>query len=327
MEPEEVDGVADSIATDLGVEVKDEKPAVEATSQAEEPTAQEAEAPAAAPAPTAEPTPPATPAPSTPPDTWTQTSKTKWATIPPDIQAEILKREGDMVKGIASYEKRAKLGDAFADMIVPFAPHYQRLGLNPHQLIPAVLNAHAHIMWGTPEQKIQMLQLVAQDAGIDLTKIGEGVVAAPPPSAEQQRIQGLEHGFRQLSGQIYEREVASLEQDVLRFAGDPKHPYFYDVADDIKQLVDSGAARTLEDAYELAVMRNPVTRARELERISGEAVAKAQSESKAKLERARRATAANVRSSEVAGGAATAPGTIDQTLIETLKEIKSRESA
>lgn len=299
-------------------------------------------APAAAPA-EVKPAAPAEGAPAAPaaveatghkaPDTWTAASKEKFATLPPDIQAEVVKREADYARGIGEYKGRAGVGDRFAQMMTPYMPMIQNLKADPWTLVPAVLNAYGVMVSGKPEEKAEMFRILAQDAGIDLTKLGEpGAAAATSREAALlQRVNELEGQVTGVTRSIQGSQMANLEKSVVAFAeakdasGELLRPYFDQVAGRVAKLLDSGAAADLADAYSIAVWTDPVLQAKELSRHAASERTKEAREAAEKVEKAQRATAARVKSSETAGGHSSAPpGSVDQTLVETLAAIRSR---
>jgi len=59
------------------------------------------------------------------PGTWTKEALQDWAAIPPRAQQEILKREEDMMKGIAQYKTAADLGQRYESVVEPYKPILQ----------------------------------------------------------------------------------------------------------------------------------------------------------------------------------------------------------
>jgi hypothetical protein len=119
-------------------------------------------------------------------------------------------------------------------------------------------------------------------------------------------------------------QLTQQKSAIDAFAEDPANPYFYDVADEIALLIrSSGGAMTLKEAYDKAVHLNPVTRARETERITAAAVEKAQKEATERAAAAKRASN-RVRTSGHQGGDTAASGSMEDTMQATLDSIRSR---
>ena len=341
----DVGGAIDSIAGEMGLE-GEKKPTEGQTAGAgeQEGAGQETggtpptkePAPAVAPGDPAAPgtQPPADPAAPVgiegpPPDTWTAAGKAQWAALPPAVKAEVLKREADIERGITEYSCMAKVGQYFAQQVQPYADLYSRNGMQAEKLVQPLLNAYATITWGTPEQKVQMLTAIAAESGIDLSKVG----AANPHDAVDPRltrlqgeINSLRQGVQQSLGAIQQTRHAEVSKSVEAFAADAaKHPYFWDVIDDMKRLVDSGVFKGLDDAYDKAVMYNPLTRAKEIDRLAAEKAGQKAKETAEKAKQVKKVTAHNVRSSEQGGAAPGKLGSIDDTLNEALAKINARD--
>lgn len=301
---------------------------------AEAALAEESQEPAAA-DPAAPETPEASPA-DAPPDTWTKEAKGKWAAVDPELRAEIRRREGDIAKlageanqVVEQTRGKAAVADQLEKIMEPFAPVYQRYGVNPWHHLSNLLNAHYQLAFGSPEQKVKMVRQLASDAGLDLANLPEAGKAQENPllphvRALEQKIAQLEGGVTGVTKSIQEARAAELEAGILAFMNDTKaHPYFVEVAGDIAPLIESGAARSLQEAYDLAVMRNPATRSK---LMAAESTAAATARSKADADKAaaaRKATGANVQSRR-AGKGAPPKETVEDTIRNTLSDIRSR---
>jgi len=94
------------------------------------------------------------------------------------------------------------------------------------------------------------------------------------------------------------------------------------VADDIVTFINAGLP--LQDAYDRAVWANPVTRAKETERIRKEAENGFKDKAKQQGTAAKKASGVNIRSRDT-GRAPTEPlGKMEDTLESTLKNIRER---
>lgn len=319
-----VEGLVPAAPPPTEPETPPNEPPVEAAADDTSPPA-EGDAQAATPT---EPTAESTPAPEeAPPDAWTKGAKEQWAALPPEIRAEIRKREGDFAKGISQYKQAADFGAGIVKSLEPFAETFRRTGTNPGQIIPLAIQAYSVMAFGNPEDKVQMFRALAYDAGIDIAALGqEGSAAATNEVAQlKQRLKELEGGVTSVTSSIKQARLGELEKSINAFAADEtKHPYFWDVAMDMKRILETGLADNLEAAYDLAVWQNPVTRTKEMERQLSERKARETREAQERAEKARKAQAANVKATERDGRAPRPVGSLDETLAETLAEINSR---
>lgn len=335
-----VDALADSLHLSDDGELKAGKGGEGETQAHDEPTgeapAPAPEAPSAA-APDGTPTPPATEAASAVaervPDTWRAEAKAKWAAVDPVVRAEITKREGDVAKFVADAQPSFQVAASLTKVIEPYLPMLQRFGVDPMTHLGALLQVNAQMVFGDPQTRAQIFRNLAQQAGIDLQALASDPNSAAVANNQQlgyiraleERLARMEGGVTSVATQLQGAREAELQQGIMAFASDPAHPFFWELAEtgEIKALIDSGAAPTLKDAYELAVYRNPTTRSKQISLETKAAAQAAATRNAAKTEAARKATGANVRSRN-SGKLPPAEETIDETLHNTLSEINSR---
>ena len=256
------------------------------------------------------------------PKTWRPEAAAKFATLPPEVQQEVLKREEDIFKGLEGYKADASIGKALKGVVQPYMHIFQAQGVDPIQQVSGLMRAHVALATGTPEQKQQFFQHLAKEYDVDL-----GVEA---PYVDPQ-VAGLQKQLSDLQSRLNGREQheanearSKLQAEIDSFASDPAHQYFDEVANDIAGLLRSGAAKDLKGAYDKAIWANPITRAKEQARLTAEAEAKAKAEAAERAKQARKATGANVKSSAKAASGTAPLGSIDDTLNAALATIKSR---
>jgi len=314
-------GAVDSISSDLGL--AGEAPAGDDSTDLGAPPP-ETSAPAnvastpAGPAPTPE-LPPA-------PRSWRKEAAETWAALPEQARNEVLKREEDILRGIEGYKATSAFGERMQAAIQPFQQYFQQVGVPPEQMFNSLMSAHMFLSNGAPEQKMAVFQKLAADYGIDL-----GQAQAAPAGAPDPQVQELRRAVQQLGGQLHGMTQAqhravfetNLKQ-VTEFSQHPDHPHFEEVADIIATMMEKGIAKNLQEAYDKAVWQHEGTRAKVIEKMMKDAETKRQQEAKDRTAAARRATSANIAARDRAGKPTAQLGTIDDTLAETLSDIKSR---
>lgn len=323
--------IASAAGVDFPVEKEEKEPidgeAREIKETGAAPATEAAPAPAAAPT---QPTPGTVGEERPAPDTWTPAARAKWAQVDPEVKKDILRREANIAAYVQETTPSVNVAKGVEKIIGPYLPLFQQYNVNPYDHVHGLLAGHYQILFGTPEQKVAMFRQLAKDAGINLA-------AAADPNSQpggavnqeflnqlrirDQRIAQLEHQTNNVVQTIQQERTTELERGIIAFA--QQHADFFDLADDIKHLVSSGAAKSLTEAYDLASLRNPVSRAKRLENAAAERDAKIAADNAARVAAARKASGANVRS-RGNGRAAPVDASIDDTLKETLKEIHSR---
>jgi hypothetical protein len=260
-----------------------------------------------------------------PPKTWRAEAAAEWSKVPPTVQAEILKREEDIFKGIEGYKQDASFGKTINQVLAPYQNILRQHNIDPVAQISGLMQAHYTLAMGTPEQKQALFYKLAQDYGVQVNPDYEPPYVPPEVKSLQTEIQGLKSKIESSEQSKLAAQQAEAQKQIEAFATDPKNVHFNDVVDSMVKLLQTGVAKTLEEAYESAVYANPITRAKELARQQAEASKKAEEDNRAKVEAAKKATATNLKTTAKSASAATPLGSIDETLQETLAAIKARQ--
>lgn len=275
----------------------------------------------------AAPTDPAADPSATPPNSWRPEAKEAWATIPPAARAEILKREQDIHKGLEGYRVDAEMGRSVKSVLEPYMATLQQHNIDPAAQIAGLMKAHHTLALGSPQEKSALFQQLAKDYGIALPGAGDGdepPYVDPAVADLRKEVQALRSNLSARERQETSAKQADLVTKVEAFAADPANIHFEEVANDMATLVQSGVAKTLEEAYDKAVWANPAVRAKEQARQAAAAEATRRQQDSEKAVKARAATGANVTTSARRSGATTTTGSMDDTLAETLASIKAR---
>lgn len=323
----------DQMSEGLGFSTEDEAPA-EGEQELEISADDLAAAEAAAGANTVEPEAPTeapseAPAAVAAPKTWRKEAAELWAQLPPAVQAEVQKREDDMFRGLEAYKADAGFGRSLRGALDPYMPVLQQYGIDPAQQISSLMQAHHTLALGSPQEKQALFSQLAKDYGVDLGAVADpdgATFVDPAVQALQSELHAVKSFLSAQTRQAQETKVAEITKQIDVFAADPKNAYFNDVANDMVTLLQSGAVKTLEEAYDKALWANPATRAKELSRQTAEREAKQKREATERAAAAKRASSVVIRP-QARRASGTAPtGSLDDTLRETLAEINSRSS-
>ncbi len=217
------------------------------------------------------------------PSSWKADVAAKWAEVPPEVRAEIQRRETDYHKGIEQYKQFASIGRDIERVIAPHMQTIQQLGVHPMEAIGTLLNADAKLRYGTPEQKSQYFGQLAQEYGIDLAKVQPPAPVDPAVLELRQQNQQLQR-FQQ---SVIEQQNQTVMSEIEQFKANPANVHFEAVKDDMAILLQSNRAESLQDAYDKAVWMRPDIRKSLVEQQRTEAEQKA-----ATLAREKRAKAA-----------------------------------
>lgn len=232
-----------------------------------------------------------------PPNTWRVGAKAQWNNLPPDLKAEVYKREQDAFNGISQYQAKAQIADGLMSTIRPYQPIMDALGADVPTALNEILRTAATLHVGTPEQKAATLRTLAQRHGVDL---GQATAHAAADQFADPALDSLRREIAELRSfhSNQQRQAQNSEQSmaaggISAFQNDPGNKYFTDVAYQMGQLIMAGLVDAnaplnsqLREAYDKACQLNPSVKAAiELE-------SKAATERKSVEERAARAAAA-----------------------------------
>jgi len=273
------------------------------------------------------------------PASWRPAAKSKWESLDPEVQAEILKREEDTARGVTPLKEKATFGDRLSQAAAPYMPMIQAKGATLEQFITGQGNTMYGLQYGTQEQKVSILRGMAQMAGIDLARI-------PPPSEIErqlspymQKITTLEQQIAAQRNEVASAEEAKINQALTSFeneldaSGNIKHPYFHNVETEMIAIIpiirqnnpSFSYAEVLQQAYDNSIWTNPDTR--KLIQVQQDKAAEAERKRKAKeiADKAKKANKVNLpKKGQQNSTQAEDLGSIDETIAATLKEIKSR---
>jgi hypothetical protein len=107
--------------------------------------------------------------------------------------------------------------------------------------------------------------------------------------ALQQELAHIKGHLQQGEQQQHQQVQAQAEQIISAFAADPKNEFYGQVAPLMGQLIMSGQASDMQDAYDRACWATPDVRSTILTRQTADAEAKRAADAKAKADAKRRA--------------------------------------
>lgn len=315
---------------------RDEKGRFKAKSEIAEPVA--AEAPAE-PVESAEPTPNAEPEKPKPAYTeghfrgWSPEQRAKFDTLPPEAQDVVLalKRDTDAnyTRKLEEASHTRKQLEPVSTLLNETADIFAAQGMSPVQAIQGYANIERVLTYGRFDEKVDLIGQICRKYGI--------------PFAPQQHLEQLDPTQVQQFAALHDRDAEKLQlraeldrtkrnlesfqhqqltQQVETFSratnpdGTPKHPLFETVKGHMGALLASSKAKTLDEAYALAV--EPITKA--LEEREAKARADADRQRQEAVDRAKKASPVKA-SAASPSGRTTAPKGIDAILNSALDQM------
>ena len=220
-----------------------------------------------------------------------------------------VQRENEYKTGVSTYKAEAMQAKEIQEAVAPFMGELQANGLTPAAWIRDVGQAHYVLVKGTPEQKVQLFNVLAQRYGVPLAAVvgaqqGQGI----PPIVSQlmaqnqalmDRLNSIDNRVKSREEQESTLQLQHLQSEVERAAGDSQtYPHFAEVRESMAQLLERGAAHDIPSAYKLAVRLDDGIQKQELDRLLQEKLSE------------KSAAVAQARSRAVSPKSATPSGTV-----------------
>lgn len=198
-----------------------------------------------------------------PPTSWKAEAKQEWSAISPKAQQEILRREKEVHEGFTRLDEDRQLGKQIKDVVNPYLATIRAEGGTPVTAVADLLNTAHVLRTATPQQKAATVMQIINQFGVDMRLAGQPQQPVNPEiAALQQQIANLTSERNQEKTLLQQEQDAKVTSKVNEFASDPKNEFFPQVKAHMAALLKSGLEeyQTLEQAYEAAVLANPVTR-------------------------------------------------------------------
>ena len=261
------------------------------------------EAPVEAVKPQVEPEPEIAPEPPVwerPPASWKKDYHEAWTTADPKLKEYAWKREEEMKAGVQPLLSKAQFADQMQQAIDPYMNNIRGLGIEAPQAVKALMEADNVLRHGSPQQKQQYFAQLAQQYGINM---GDVQVQPTDPN-----FYAIQNELAQVRGEVLnwkqQQEAAqnqALLSEINQFQA--KAEYFEEARPIMIQLLNSGVAQDLDDAYQKAIRLDNDLFTKHQQASQGAADA-AKREASNKAAKAAKAAAVSVKSSTP--GAATA---------------------
>jgi hypothetical protein len=213
----------------------------------------QAAAPAATPPQAAE-TPPAAPDVAAP-ASWRREMHEAFSKADPALREYIVQREEEIRRGVEPLIPKARFADEFDKVIANYQGNLQAAGnLHPLAAVHQLMQADHILRNAQPETKRAYARQLLQEYGVDLSQEDwSAPTGAPDPrlSQLQNELQSLRTTVQSFQQQQTDSQNQALLSDIEAFKADK--PHFEAIRPAMAQLLQSGKATDLQDAYDQAM--------------------------------------------------------------------------
>jgi hypothetical protein len=200
------------------------------------------------------------------------------------LTQEAERRESDFHKGVSEFKGHSERAKAYDAAIAPYQQHLQSLGVDAPTAINALMRADMTLRTSDPVTKAQYFAQLAKEYNIDLNQLQEPPQVDPQTQYLMNELQVLRNQQQMWQNQARQQEQA-IAQDQLASFATPDRPHFDAVRNEMATLLETGSAKDLQEAYEMAVWMRPDIRQSLLDQQRAEAQKKALEQAQAQKAR------------------------------------------
>jgi hypothetical protein len=193
-----------------------------------------------------------------PPASWKKDYHEAWATADDRLKEYAYQREEQMKAGIEPLKAKAQFADEINEVVQPYMQTIQGLGIDAPKAVKALLEADHALRYSTPEQKLQLFGRLAQQYGVNLGQMAnlpQQVAVDPTVYALQNELNSVRGEVNNWKQQQEQAQNSVLLGEINQFSQKAEH--FEEARPVMIQLLQSGVATDLQDAYDKAVRLDP----------------------------------------------------------------------
>lgn len=207
------------------------------------------------------------------PQSWKPALREHWAKVPPEIQAEVVRREREVQTALQEASEAKRTAGAFQQALQPYMWMMQAERQDPIQAVSGLLHTAAALRTAPAVHKAQLVAQIIQSYGVPVDAVAAFLEGQPPAQGEPQQPQQAALDPNQIVAQAEQRITQRLQQQAQQvrmtkaqseleaFVNSGEAEFFEDVRPIMSSLLSaaaqSGIALSLKDAYNQAVAMSP----------------------------------------------------------------------
>jgi hypothetical protein len=193
------------------------------------------------------------------PARFTETAKAKWASADPEIRGEVRRMEKELTEGYQKHRAAAERDGTLNE--------YHEMAKASGKELKSVVGEYVNMENLLRKDLVGGLDTICQRMGVSIKDVAAHIMGqTPDQNASQQdatirelkqEIAGLKEQVGGVTKTFQEQREQSTLSEIEKFAKQPEHARFDELADDIAFFMQSGRAKDLPEAYQLAERLNP----------------------------------------------------------------------
>jgi hypothetical protein len=187
------------------------------------------------------------------PKSYTKEYQGTFKDLPQDWRKYLIEREKQVEKGFSDFGNRVNSYKVYDDAFNSRQDRLKQAGINSAK---DYFNLLTRIDDGLATDPNATIQALSEAYGI----------SQQPTSDLEQRLRSIQQTVEAQQQYFAQQQKQAVEKSVADFAsakdeaGNPKHAYFDEVRADMAQLIQTGVAKDLEDAYNKCIWSNEAVR-------------------------------------------------------------------
>jgi len=205
------------------------------------------------------------------PVSWKPGVREHWAGLPPEVKAEVARREAEITQGLQSASGHKRIAEEYYRTLAPFSGFIQAAGSSPAESITQLMTTAVQLTQGSPSKKAEVVKNIIAEYGVDISMLDELLLGgelpddpnAPLLASIDERLAPI-HTF--MGGIEQQRQAQTTEvtndatADLVAFQ--QSHSEYYedlreDMADLLEMAANRGRTMSMEQAYEHASNAHP----------------------------------------------------------------------
>lgn len=190
-------------------------------------------------------------------------AREKWASVPPEVQQEIHRRERETAMAIQRASESTRQAEPILRAIAPFAQQLAARGQAPEQVIGNFLRTEQALSHPDERQRASVLMQAMRTYGVSVEALATAIEGGQAPAAQQQidpqalvqqAVQGVLGHLGQQSQQTANQQAATALE---AFSASGKAEFLEDLRPTMAAMIKAGLATDLQSAYDAACWADP----------------------------------------------------------------------
>jgi phage terminase small subunit len=194
-----------------------------------------------------------------PPASWKKDYHETWNLADDKLKQYAWQRESEMKAGVEPLISKAQFADQMQEVLNPYMNTIQGLGIDAPKAVKALMEADHALRYSNPQEKRQYFARLAQSYGVNLNDVGydlpQQVNVDPTIYALQNELNNVRGEVQGWKQQQEQQQNQALLGEINNFSQKAEH--FEEARPAMIQLLQSGMATDLDDAYEKAIRLSP----------------------------------------------------------------------